>query len=130
MKQFYQIVCRYEKKVVPLQTVSKTYYMISYLLLYLFLALGVSFVCSLLESTLMSTTLSYINLREEEGYKPAFLMNLLIVKYSFLSPVRGRALLSYRAPKPVLNLVVLSFLNIDLTVFIKDCTLSPFINSL
>ena len=74
MKQFYQIVCRYEKKVVPLQTVSKTYYMISYLLLYLFLALGVSFVCSLLEATLMSTTLSYINLREEEGYKPAFLM--------------------------------------------------------
>ena len=48
--------------------------MISYLLLYLFIALGVSFVCSLLESTLMSTTLSYINLREEEGYKPATLM--------------------------------------------------------
>ena len=48
--------------------------MITYLLLYLFLALGVSFVCSLLESTLMSTTLSYITLREEEGYKPASLM--------------------------------------------------------
>ena len=48
--------------------------MISYLLLYLLIALGVSFVCSLLESTLMSTTLSYINLREEEGYKPASLM--------------------------------------------------------
>lgn len=48
--------------------------MLSYLLLYLFLALGVSFVCSLLESILMSTTLSYINLREEEGYKPATLM--------------------------------------------------------
>lgn len=48
--------------------------MVTYLLLYLFLALGVSFVCSLLESTLMSTTLSYINLREEEGYKPATLM--------------------------------------------------------
>lgn len=48
--------------------------MISYLLLYLFIAIGVSFICSLLESTLMSTTLSYINLREEEGYKPASLM--------------------------------------------------------
>ena len=48
--------------------------MVSYLLLYLFLALGVSFLCSLLESTLMSTTLSYINLREEEGYKRAKLM--------------------------------------------------------
>lgn len=48
--------------------------MISYLLLYLFIALGVSFLCSLLESTLMSTTLSYITLREEEGYKPASLM--------------------------------------------------------
>lgn len=48
--------------------------MVSHLLLYLFIALGVSFVCSLLESTLMSTTLSYINLREEEGYKPAMLM--------------------------------------------------------
>ena len=48
--------------------------MVSYLLLYLFLALGISFLCSVLESTLMSTTLSYINLREEEGYKPATLM--------------------------------------------------------
>ena len=38
------------------------------------MALGISFICSLLESTLMSTTLSYINLREEEGYKPAQLM--------------------------------------------------------
>lgn len=48
--------------------------MVSYLLLYLLLALGISFMCSVLESTLMSTTLSYINLREEEGYKPATLM--------------------------------------------------------
>lgn len=48
--------------------------MVSYLLLYLFLAIGVSFVCSVLEATLMSTTLSYINLREEEGYKAAALM--------------------------------------------------------
>ena len=30
--------------------------------------------CSVLEATLMSTTLSYINLRESEGYKPATLM--------------------------------------------------------
>ena len=44
------------------------------LLVYLFLALGVSFLCSLLESVLMSTTLSYINLREEEGYKLAKVM--------------------------------------------------------
>lgn len=48
--------------------------MVSYLLLYLFLAIGVSFICSVLEASLMSTTLSYINLREEEGYKPAKLM--------------------------------------------------------
>lgn len=48
--------------------------MVTYLLLYLFLAIFVSFVCSVLEATLMSTTLSYINLREEEGYKPALLM--------------------------------------------------------
>lgn len=48
--------------------------MVTYLLLYLFLAIFVSFVCSVLEATLMSTTLSYINLREEEGYKPASLM--------------------------------------------------------
>lgn len=48
--------------------------MVSYLLLYLFLALGISFLCSLLEATLLSTTLSYITLREEEGYKPAKLM--------------------------------------------------------
>lgn len=31
----------------------------------------ISFVCSLLEATLMSTPLSYVNMREDEGYKPA-----------------------------------------------------------
>ena len=46
------------------------------LLVYLFLALGVSFLCSLLESVLMSTTLSYINLREEEGYKLAKVVDI------------------------------------------------------
>ena len=43
---------------------------------YFFLAISVSFLCSLLESVLMSTTLSYITLREDEGYKPATLMRL------------------------------------------------------
>ena len=36
--------------------------------------MGVSFICSTLESVLMTTSLSYINLRVEEGYKPALLM--------------------------------------------------------
>ena len=36
--------------------------------------MGISFVCSVLESVLMTTSLSYINLREEEGYGPAKLM--------------------------------------------------------
>ena len=36
------------------------------LLVFLFGAMGVSFLCSVLESVLMSTSLSYINLREEE----------------------------------------------------------------
>lgn len=44
------------------------------LLAYLLLALVISFLCSTLESVLMSTTLSHINLREEEGYAPARLM--------------------------------------------------------
>ena len=44
------------------------------LLVFLFGAMGVSFLCSVLESVLMSTSLSYINMREEEGYKPATLM--------------------------------------------------------
>lgn len=44
------------------------------LLLYLFSALLISFLCSTLESVLMSTTLSYITMREDEGYKPATLM--------------------------------------------------------
>jgi len=44
------------------------------LLLFLFGAMAVSFLCSVLESVLMSTSLSYINLREEEGYAPASLM--------------------------------------------------------
>lgn len=44
------------------------------LISFLLLAVGVSFLCSLLESTLMTTTLSYITMREEEGYAPATLM--------------------------------------------------------
>lgn len=35
--------------------------------------MAISFLCSLLESSLMSTSLSYIMMREEEGYKPATL---------------------------------------------------------
>ena len=46
----------------------------SLLLLFLLMAMGISFLCSTLESVLMSTTLSYITMREEEGYKPAMLM--------------------------------------------------------
>ena len=41
------------------------------LLLFLLGAMAVSFVCSILEATLMSTPISYITMREEEGYKPA-----------------------------------------------------------
>ena len=37
--------------------------------------MAISFLCSVLESVLMSTSLSYINLREEEGYGPASLMS-------------------------------------------------------
>jgi len=43
----------------------------SALLLYLLGALIISAVCSILEATLMSTPISYITMREEEGYKPA-----------------------------------------------------------
>ena len=45
------------------------------LLVFLLGAMGISFLCSVLESVLMSTSLSYINLREEEGYAPAKLMS-------------------------------------------------------
>ena len=41
------------------------------LLLFLLGAMAVSFLCSILEATLMSTPISYITMREEEGYKPA-----------------------------------------------------------
>ena len=41
------------------------------LLFYLFGAMAISFLCSILEATLMSTPISYITMREEEGYKPA-----------------------------------------------------------
>lgn len=44
------------------------------LLLFLFGTLIVSFLCSVLEATLMSTPISYITMREEEGYKPAIRM--------------------------------------------------------
>ena len=41
------------------------------LLFFLLGAMAVSFLCSILEATLMSTPISYITMREEEGYKPA-----------------------------------------------------------
>ena len=44
------------------------------LLLFLLGAMAISFLCSILEATLMSTPISYITMREEEGYKPASLM--------------------------------------------------------
>ncbi len=33
--------------------------------------MAISFICSILEATLMSTPLSFVNMREDEGYKPA-----------------------------------------------------------
>ncbi|MBQ6073612.1 MAG: DUF21 domain-containing protein [Bacteroidales bacterium] len=44
---------------------------ISILLLFLLAAMAISFLCSILESVLLSTPISYITMREEEGYKPA-----------------------------------------------------------
>jgi len=44
------------------------------LLIFLLGAMAISFLCSILEATLMSTPISYITLREDEGYKPARLM--------------------------------------------------------
>lgn len=44
------------------------------LLIFLFSAMCISFLCSVLEATLMSTPLSFITMREEEGYKPALKM--------------------------------------------------------
>ena len=44
---------------------------LSLLLLFLLSAMGISFLCSILESVLLSTPLSYITMREDEGYKPA-----------------------------------------------------------
>ena len=41
------------------------------LLTYLLGALLISFLCSILEAVLMSTPISYITMREDEGYKPA-----------------------------------------------------------
>lgn len=41
------------------------------LLIYLLGALAVSFICSVLEAVLMSTPLSFITMKEDEGYKPA-----------------------------------------------------------
>lgn len=41
------------------------------LLVFLFGAMSISFLCSILESVLMSTPLSYITMREDEGFKPA-----------------------------------------------------------
>lgn len=42
--------------------------------MFLLSAMTVSFLCSILESVLMSTPISYVTLRQEEGFKPATLM--------------------------------------------------------
>lgn len=44
------------------------------LLAFLFGSMAVSFLCSVLESVLMSTPISYITMREEDGYAPAVTM--------------------------------------------------------
>lgn len=44
------------------------------LLVFLLLAVGVSFLCSILEAVLMTTPISYITMREDDGYRPARLM--------------------------------------------------------
>ena len=44
------------------------------LLVFLLGAILISFLCSILEATLMSTPISYITMKEEEGYKRATLM--------------------------------------------------------
>lgn len=41
------------------------------LLIFLLGSMAISFLCSILEATLMSTPISYITMREEEGYRPA-----------------------------------------------------------
>ncbi len=41
------------------------------LIIFLLGALGISFLCSILEASLMSTPISYITLKEEEGFKTA-----------------------------------------------------------
>ena len=43
------------------------------LLVFLLGAIAISFLCSILESVLMSTPISYITMREDEGYAPAAL---------------------------------------------------------
>ena len=44
---------------------------ITLLLIFLLGAMGISFLCSILEAVLLSTPLSFITMREDEGYKPA-----------------------------------------------------------
>lgn len=44
------------------------------LIVFLLVAMCFSFLCSVLEASLMSTPISYITMREEEGYKPATIL--------------------------------------------------------
>lgn len=41
------------------------------LLVYLFFTIAISFLCSILEATLMSVPMSYVVMKDDEGYKPA-----------------------------------------------------------
>ncbi len=51
-----------------LQLIAELDFVMTLLLVYLLGAMCISFLCSVLEATLMSTPISYITMREEEGY--------------------------------------------------------------
>ena len=68
------------------------------LLAFLLSAMCISFLCSLLEATLMSTPLSYVTMREEEGYKPA-------VKFKQYKQESSRPIAAILSPNTIANTI-------------------------
>ena len=72
-KSFFYPVYLYKQKRSCIFVVVFIHARMTLLIVFLIGAMSISFLCSILESGLMSTPLSYITMREDEGYRPATL---------------------------------------------------------
>ena len=101
------------------------------LIILLIATIALSFLCSLLESTLMSTTLSYITLREQEGYKPAARMKryktepdqalAAILSFNTIANTAGATAIGHQATE-VFHSLPIGIVSAGMTLLILVCS--------